>query len=288
MRALSFSQVNKFYQSYQALNNLSFSVEAGEIVGLLGPNGAGKSTTLEILLGLKNYESGEVKIFDLSPGHPDLKKRVSCIPQELAFPPHLKVKEVLAMVASMYQVEVPLDLLERFQVQGFLDKLAGVLSGGQKRRLALALAFLPKPDLVILDEPTTGLDVEGKALMWSYLDEFKNGGGTLLITSHDLFELTQLADRLLLIEQGQLLFEGTAREMLSRCRFKKVSFHSNVEHFDSHHISKSEFFEGQHIVWTQNADAFVAELISKQYPYRDLTIEVGDLHEIFHLLRGTR
>lgn len=286
MTAIEFNKVDKFYGDYQALSGLSFQIEAGQIVGLLGPNGAGKSTTLKILLGLLSADQGEAHVLGQSVGACAIKNRVTCIPQELAFPQHLKVKEVIAMVARIYHIPVNHSLLEKYGVTEFENKLAGVLSGGQKRRLALALAFMPQPDIVIMDEPTTGLDVEAKALMWECLHEFRQRGGTLLITSHDLYELTQLADRLLLIDKGQLLFEGTAREMLGKCQFKKVSFRYADHLFNHDLVLRKEFRDGHWTCWTRHSDELVQDLVKKNHPFEQLHVESGDLHEIFSLLRG--
>ena len=286
MMALEVNQVKKTYGSYVALKEISFSMPAGSIVGLLGPNGAGKSTTLDIILGLKKFDSGIVKIFGQPAGHKDLKRVVTCIPQELCFPSHLKVSEVLKMVSKIYQVPLDQELLQQFQIEKFQNKLAGVLSGGQKRRLSLALAFLPKPKMVIMDEPTTGLDVEAKSEMWQLLDEYRRQGGTVLMTSHDLYELTQLADQVVLVDQGQVLFQGESREMLRRCQFRKVTFSAAIPDFTSDFIEKKVVKSDQWVCWTRNSDHLVRELNQKNVPFENLQIETGDLHEIFNLLRG--
>lgn len=286
MNAIELLHVKKSYGQYLALNDLSFSVQKGTIVGLLGPNGAGKSTTLDIILGLKSQDAGTVNIFGNAAGSKDIKKIMTCVPQELSFPTHLKVSEVIRMVASIYQVPVDEKLLAQFQIEKFQNKLAGVLSGGQKRRLSLALAFMPKPKIVIMDEPTTGLDVEAKAEMWQLLEDYRRQGGTLLMTSHDLYELTQLADEVVLVDQGQVLFQGDSREMLRRCRFKKVSFSSDNKEFESNLIINKVVKGNDWICWTKDSDKLVRELIEKKNPFENLQIETGDLHDIFNLLRG--
>lgn len=286
MKAIELHHIKKSYGQYLALKDLSFSVKQGTIVGLLGPNGAGKSTTLDIILGLKIPDSGKADIFGHSAGSRSVKKIMTCVPQELAFPTHLKVSEVVRIVASIYQVPIDHKLLEQFQIPKFQNKLAGVLSGGQKRRLSLALAFMPKPQIVIMDEPTTGLDVEAKAEMWRLLDEYRKQGGTLLMTSHDLYELTQLADEVVLVDQGQVLFQGDSREMLRRCRFRKVSFSYRDKDFASDLIVKKTIKGDDWICWTKDSDSLVRELISQNKTFENLQIETGDLHEIFNLLRG--
>lgn len=288
MKALEFAEVKKAYGDFLALKGLSFSVRPGEFVGLLGPNGAGKSTSLEIALGLKSACAGSVSVFGAKPGHRSLRSRVTCIPQDLAYPNHLRVREILQWMAQVYRRELSDELLETFQIPKFADRLAGVLSGGQRRRLALALAFLSDPEMVILDEPTTGLDVEGKALMWEYLRQFQKKGGTLIITSHDLFELTQLAERLILIDQGKLFFEGPTPEIMGRCQFKKVSLKS--EHHDRIQtlsgIEKQESSEQFIKLWTRDSDELIRQVVRMNIPFSNLTVESGDLTEIFQMLRG--
>lgn len=286
MPAIELRHVKKSYGQYQALKDLSFTVKQGTIVGLLGPNGAGKSTTLDIILGLKDFDSGTVNVLGHSAGSKEVKKIMTCIPQELAFPTHLKVSEVVRVVASIYQVPIDEKLLAQFQIEKFQNKLAGVLSGGQKRRLSLALAFMPKPKIVIMDEPTTGLDVEAKAEMWRLLEEYRKQGGTLLMTSHDLYELTQLADEVVLVDQGQALFQGDSREMLRRCQFKKVTFSCRDKDFASDLIVKKVVKGDEWVCWTKDSDNLVRQLISKNIDFENLHIETGDLHEIFNLLRG--
>lgn len=288
MKALEFTDVKKAYGDFWALKGLSFSVSPGEFVGLLGPNGAGKSTSLEIALGLKAQSEGQVSVFGQSPGDQSLRSRVTCIPQDLAYPSHLKVSEILKWMAQVYKTKLSEELLETFQIPKFYNHLSGILSGGQRRRLALALAFLSKPELVILDEPTTGLDVEGKSLMWDYLKNFQKQGGTLVITSHDLYELTQLAERLILIDQGKLFFEGPTPEIMNRCQFKKVSLKtSSPENISSlAGIEKQESTDQFTRMWTKDSDELIRQLVQKDIPFSHLTVESGDLTEIFQMIRG--
>ena len=285
MRVIEFSHVQKSYGPLSVLKDLSFSVTAGEMVGLLGPNGAGKSTTLDLILGLKRHDQGEITILGQTPGSLEIKKKLGCLPQELAFPAHLKVKEVIAMVAMIYGLNSPRELIERFGVGEFAEQLCGGLSGGQKRRLGLVLAFMAEPELVILDEPTTGLDLHGKALMWDFLQEYQKKGGTALITSHDLYELTQLAQSLVLLDQGKVLFAGATADILGRCQYRKVIF-CGERRPESPLIERHELQSGRHICWTRSADQLVTEMVRQEFSFSNLHIEHGSLVEVFQVLRG--
>ena len=200
MSLISFQDVTKKYGQFEALRSLSFQIQRGEMVALLGPNGAGKSTIIQLLLGLKTVTSGKIRIADQCVGNKDVLRKIGVTPQDLSFSPYLKTIEILQWVARVYGKKLDESFIVKFGLEDFISQLSGGLSGGQRRRLGLALAFVGDPEIVILDEPTTGLDVEGKMQMWEHLENYTRGGGTVILTTHDLYELSRLRCRMLLID----------------------------------------------------------------------------------------
>ncbi len=197
--------VTRHYGDTVALDNVDFTVREGEFIGLLGPNGAGKTTLLNSLLGLRKPTSGRIELFGGAPTNPASLRFIGVTPQESGVPPTLRVAEAVDFVAAHFEETEDRDeLLERFDLTKEARRQAGGLSGGQKRRLALALAFVGRPRLVILDEPTTGLDVESRRMLWDRIREFHEGGGTVLLTTHYLEEIEALAKRVVVIAQGHI------------------------------------------------------------------------------------
>jgi len=199
-----------------ALDGVSLDVPAGQLLGLLGPNGAGKTTLLQLLAGLRRPTSGTVEIFGGDPREASRRRRLGSTPQETGLPPTLRVQEVVDFVAGHFDHPVPTgELLEQFGLTGLNRRQTGGLSGGQKRRLAVAVAFVGRPDLVLLDEPTTGLDVEARHGLWDAVRVYHRGGGTVVLTSHYLQEVEALAERVVVIDQGQVRADGTLAQVRS-------------------------------------------------------------------------
>ncbi len=206
--------VSKRFGDVLALDRLDLEVREGERLALLGPNGAGKTTAIGLLLGLRRPDHGRARLFGLDPTRADARRDVGCTPQEMAFPGTLRVGEVADLVRAHY--ESPLDrpeLLERFGLEPLDGRQVGGLSGGQKRRLACALAFAGSPRLVVLDEPTTGLDVEGRLAVWEAIRE---SGCTALLTTHSFEEADALATRIVFIAAGRAVLTAAPEELLAR------------------------------------------------------------------------
>jgi len=217
--AAALRRVSKRYGDNVALDDVDLAVEAGEAVALLGPNGAGKTTALSVLLGLRRPDSGSAEIFGVDPRLPGARVAVGVTPQEAGFPPTLRVREIVDLVRAHFPFPAPTDeLLERFELAAVARRQAGGLSGGERRRLAVALAFAGEPAALFLDEPTAGLDVESRRAVWAEVDQYCLDGGTVLLTTHYLEEAERLATRVVLLARGRVVAEGTAAELAERAR----------------------------------------------------------------------
>lgn len=192
---LEFDRVGKSYGPLRALYEVTFGVDRGEIVALLGPNGAGKTTALEIALGLRSCDSGEVRLFGSSPRDAAIRRRLGVTPQETGFLDMLRVEEIVRFVAEHYPHPASVaSTLERFGLAKMGGRRAGTLSGGESRRLALSLAFVGDPELVVLDEPTAGLDVESRRRLWQGVHDLSDSR-SILFTTHYLEEAEAHATR---------------------------------------------------------------------------------------------
>ena len=203
MSAAELAGVSKAFGAVRALDALDFEVEDGEIVALLGPNGAGKTTALHVLLGLRRPDRGTARIFGRDPRRPEARRCVGCTPQETSFPPTLRVREVVDFVRAHYPSPLPYCVVEeRFELGDLRQRQVGGLSGGERRRLACALAYAGDPKLVVLDEPSTGLDIEARLRLWEAIRE---RGRTTLLTTHYLEEAAALATRIVVIRSGRIV-----------------------------------------------------------------------------------
>lgn len=267
-----FESVEKSYGAKAALGPLSFQLLPGKVTVFLGPNGAGKSTTFKLLLGLREASRGTVRLFGLSPRSPDARRRVGYTSQDLSYPAHLTANEVLQLVrghfANSYDL---LELKERFQLDKIWKSKLGGLSGGERRRVGLACALVGRPDLLILDEPTTGLDVESRKKLWQEIESFKKRGGSVLLATHDLHEAALVADRVLLLENGKLRIDGTIDEILKPIDFKRIRYEA----------------EGQAIEESvKDSDLKIRELVSSGTPFKNLEVRRLGLEEALEIYSG--
>ena len=219
------SEATKRFGAVTALDRASVAIEDGDVIALLGANGAGKTTAIALLLGLRVPDEGRVRLFGVDPRRTDARRRLGAAPQETAFPSTLRVREVLELVRRHYAQPVAADVLAaRFGLAPLLARQLGGLSGGERRLVAVALAFAGRPILVVLDEPTSGLDAEARSLVWDGVREHARAGGTVLLTTHQLGEADALAQRVVLLEQGVVVEDGTALELKRAAGLTRVSF----------------------------------------------------------------
>ena len=221
--AVEFCGVSKSYGSVLALNNVSFRIYQGETVSLLGANGAGKTTAVKLLLGLAAANQGRIKIFGENPRSRGAKMRVGAMLQVAKVPETLKVREHIELFSCYYANPLPLaTVVERAGIEGLENRLFGELSGGQKQRVLFALAICGDPDLLFLDEPTVGLDVDSRRSFWREIRAFVERGRSVLLTTHYLEESDALADRILVLNRGTIVAEGTPREIKSSVAGKTI------------------------------------------------------------------
>jgi ABC-2 type transport system ATP-binding protein len=214
--AITVRDLRKSYGAYEALRGVSFEIKEGEVFGLLGPNGAGKTTTIEILEGYRTRDRGEVNVLGFDPQRAGsaFRERIGVVLQQSQLWPNLTVAETHRMFAGFY--EHPRNADEVIALVGLTEKRAArvkTLSGGQKRRLDLGVALVGDPDLVFLDEPTTGFDPAARRAAWDMIRSLRSLGKTILLTTHYLDEAEQLADRLAVLREGVIIQEGTPAEL---------------------------------------------------------------------------
>jgi ABC-2 type transport system ATP-binding protein len=216
MKAIEVSGLRKAYGNLEAVRGVDFSIEEGEVFGLLGPNGAGKTTTVEILEGYRKRDGGEVRVLGHDPERPgqDFRERIGVVLQQSDLWPNLTVRETHAIFAGYYQA--PRDVDEVVALVGLQEKAGArvkTLSGGQKRRLDLGIALIGDPDLVFLDEPTTGFDPQARRAAWEMIRSLRSLGKTVLLTTHYLDEAEQLSDRVAVMREGRIVRIGTPADL---------------------------------------------------------------------------
>ena len=232
MTAVRVRDLRKSYGELQALRGISFEIAEGEVFGLLGPNGAGKTTTVEILEGYRRRDGGTVEVLGFDPGRAEraFRERIGVVLQHSAMWPNLTVAETLGVFAGYYRR--PRDVGEVIELVGLgpkRDARVKTLSGGQKRRLDLGLALVGDPELVFMDEPTTGFDPQARRAAWDMIRGLRSLGKTILLTTHYLDEAQQLADRLAVLRDGSIVTIGTPAELVSGTPATEVRYREDGE-----------------------------------------------------------
>ena len=222
---VSFENVRKHYGRVKAVDGLTMDLRPGETVAFLGPNGAGKSTSLDMLLNLRKPTSGTIRMFGSDPYHAIKAGRVGAMLQSGGLMPEVTVRELVALVTGIHPRPLPVEqTLKRAGIDGFAGQRVDKLSGGQTQRVRFALAIVGESDLIVLDEPTTAMDVETRQAFWANMKAEVAEGRTLLFATHYLEEADQAADRILVINKGRLLADGTPSQIKARAGAKRISF----------------------------------------------------------------
>lgn len=273
------SGVSMTYGAIKALWDVSLEFRRGEATCVLGPNGAGKSTMLGLLTGLKRPHSGTVRVFGQDPRNAATRKRMGVTPQEAAFPPALKTGEILAFARAHYPDPTDLDeLVGDFDLNALMRRNATTLSGGQQRKLAVALAFCGAPDAAFLDEPTTGIDMQSRQRMWDHIQRYKAGGGTLFLTTHYLEEAEQIADRIVLINDGRIIRSGSVREIRDAVNVREIRFSADTAP-DLRRARLTGSESGVHTYVSTDADDSVRDLIQSGHAFSRLEVQRVSLEQ---------
>ena len=281
----------KSYGSVHAVDGVDLTVRQGEIVAFLGPNGAGKTTTIDMLLGLSHPDRGTVRIFGESPHAAIAHGLVSAVLQTGGLLKDISVRETLQLTASLFVDTRPVDeVLRRAGVTEIADRRVGVCSGGQQQRLRFAMALLSDPGLLILDEPTTGMDVEGRRSFWSAIRADAARGRTVLFATHYLDEADEYADRIVLMSRGRIVADGSTAEIKNLVSGRIV--HATLPGADQVALAALPGVEdveaqGERVaIHTRDSDA-IARYLLTQTAAHDIEITAQNLESVFLALTGT-
>ncbi|MGH8050862.1 MAG: ABC transporter ATP-binding protein [Arenimonas sp.] len=277
--------VSKRYGNITALNGLNLSVHAGEILALLGPNGAGKTTAVSLMLNLVEPDSGKVILFNQDPNVLAARQRVGVMLQSAELPETMRVCELIELTQSYYPH--PRELKELADMAGIADLLKrpyGKLSGGQQRRVQFAMAICAKVEILFLDEPTVGLDIEAREAMWLSLRKLVAEGCSIVLTTHYLEEAEALANRVMVIAQGSVIAEGSVESIRSRVALRKIRCISTLNIADIKHWPHidSVGHDGQYlIIQTADAESVTRRLLNEDAGLMQLEIKRAGLAEAF-------
>ena len=299
--ALTVENLTKVYSDYKnkkenkALNNLNFQVKQGEVFGLLGPNGAGKTTFLSILGGTVSKTKGNINVwgFDIDKNPRQVKASIGIVPQEVNLDAFFSPKKLLELQAGLYGVtkkdRITDLILKMVALENKANAYSRSLSGGMKRRLLIAKAMVHQPPILILDEPTAGVDVELRNNLWNNVKELNKEGVTIILTTHYLFEAQEMCDRIAIIDKGNLVALDTTQKLLDRIQQKKINF--KVKNLDKNINLQMEGIKFKFnsndsisITYEKNSLNFgeiINYLNENNIKILDITTEDGDLEDVF-------
>ena len=297
---ISIKNLNKIYfkntsKSINALNNLNLEVKEGEIFGLLGPNGAGKTTFLNILAGTVIKTSGQVNAwgFDLDKNPRQVRASIGIVPQEVNLDAFFSPKKLLELQAGLYGItkkdRITELVLKMVALENKADAYSRSLSGGMKRRLLIAKAMVHQPAVLILDEPTAGVDVELRNNLWNNVKELNKEGVTIILTTHYLFEAQEMCDRIAIINEGNLVALDTTEKLLEQIQTKKINFKvKNISRNKELKMNQVKFEINSEdyisVIYEKNSisfDEIVKYLTQNDIKILDIITEQGDLEDVF-------
>lgn len=286
MNAIELQHVSKTFGKVTALSDLSLGIESGELTALLGPNGAGKTTAISLMLGLAAPTGGQVQVLGQNPRQDSVRSHIGSMPQESAIPAALTVREAVSLFASFYPAPLSVDdALALADLQNLAGRRAGALSGGQKRRLAFALAVIGNPEILLIDEPTTGMDAGSRLAFWHAMDHLKASGRTILLTTHYLEEAQRSADRVVVMNAGKILADGTPESLRSQVGGARVMFTSDLVLAEVQRLPGVESAEvdahGHADIRTRTPELLLGELYARHIPFRELEVTRATLEDAF-------
>jgi len=279
------SGATKRYGAVEALRGIDLVIQPGEITAILGPNGAGKTTALSLILGLRQPTSGTVRLLGLPPEHPEARARVGAMLQESGVPPMLTVAELVELFSSYYPApRAAADVIAAAGLGGLERRRAGQLSGGQRQRLYFALALCGDPELVVLDEPTTGLDVESRRKFWGVIGDLAAGGTTILFATHLLEEADALATRIVIIDHGRIVRDGTPAEVKALAGGKTIRVRADLDPAvvgSWPGVSRVERVGARWEIVTTDAEGVLRRLFAGTAHVEEITVEERALETAF-------
>ena len=303
MKAIVVKELIKTYPGLTAVDGISFEVERGEIFGVVGPNGAGKTTTIECIEGLRKPDSGNIRVMGIDAiKNPDsMQEQIGVQLQSTALYDHMKVSEALALFGSLYRKKIdwgsnwekliePLDLAEK------IDKYYSTLSGGQKQRLHIALALVHDPEIIFLDELTTGLDPQARRNMWELLESIRDRGKTIFLTTHYMEEAQHLCDRVAIFDQGKIIALNSPEGLIAQLGANNRILFEIPDGADSQQlislpdVTRVEELKAQYVLYTQNTSSTLMGLIKlaeqKDWSMDDLHVQRASLEDVFLGITG--
>lgn len=284
--------IKKSFKKQEVLKGIDFEVYEGEIIALVGANGAGKSILIKIMNNLIRPSSGNIQIFGQSPADKNLRNRMGVMLQDNITLQRIKVIELLNLAASYYDRPISsLELVEMMHIEEFAEKKMTELSGGQKRKVNFALSLVGNPDIVFLDEPTASMDAKSRKDVWDIVSDLKKRGKTIMVTSHYLEELENIATRILILQDGVIAFDGTLQELRMIQGEGTISFKTALdeEHFNNleglvflHH--QSAFYS----LVTQDVNALLKQLMPFIDQMSDLSVQQTTLNHLLTYYKGEK
>ena len=277
--------VRHLYGKTLALDGLDLSLPSGQVLALLGPNGAGKTTAISLLLGLQRADAGSADLFGLPPQALEARRRVGVMLQSAAVPDTLKVRELIDLTRSYYpQPRSVADCVALAGLDGLMERRYGQLSGGQQRRVQFALAVCGRPALLFLDEPTTGLDIDARQTLWKAIRELSAQGCAVLLTTHYLEEAEALADRVVVVNHGRAVAEGTVAQIRARVSQRRIRCSSSLSaaHVQEWPGVQLAQRDGERLeIVAEFAEPIVRRLLAEDATLSDLEVQRAGLADAF-------
>lgn len=284
---LEVKDLHKHYGTLKAVNGTSFQVKRGICFGLLGPNGAGKSTTIECIERITQKTSGSI-LFNGEEFQDKTLEKIGVQFQETALPPKLKVGETLEFFSSLYENNVDVnELIHECSLEEYLDQYHDEISGGQRQRLLLAVSLCHNPELVLLDEPTTGLDPQARRNLWDLVRKIKSRGTTIILTTHYMDEAFELCDEIGIMDHGELIALGSPQSLLTKY-FKNVVIELQKPSIDPNKLEELDIIDGEKFIeiHTENLNKTLEVLTSKEIDLTGMNIRQSNLEDLFLHLTG--